>query len=145
MPDAPSWWWAALGGLPEPRPPLHGDRDADVCIVGAGYTGLWTAYELRRAAPSLDVVVLEREVAGFGASGRNGGWVLGEISTGTAMRKTAGDQGIEALQRAAREAVDEVSRACAREEIDCDFVKGGSLTVAQTGIQLARLRAGGRG
>ena len=59
MTDAPSWWWADLGGLPAPRPALDGDREADVCIVGAGYTGLWTAYELLRADPSLDVVVLE--------------------------------------------------------------------------------------
>jgi glycine/D-amino acid oxidase-like deaminating enzyme len=143
--DAPSWWWADLGGLPAPRPALDGDREADVCIVGAGYTGLWTAYELRRADPSLDVVVLEREVAGFGASGRNGGWVLGEISTGSGLRAAAGDEAIDALQRAAREAVDEVGAACAREGIDCDFVKGGSLTVAQTAPQLERLRAAGRG
>jgi glycine/D-amino acid oxidase-like deaminating enzyme len=143
--DAPSWWWADLGGLPAPRPALDGDREADVCVVGAGYTGLWTAYELRRADPSLEVVVLEREVAGFGASGRNGGWVLGEISTGTGMRERAGDAAIEALQRAAAETVDEVGAACAREGIDCDFVKGGSLTVAQTPVQLERLRNTGRG
>ncbi len=145
MLDAPSWWWADLGGLPAPRPALDGDREADVCIVGAGYTGLWTAYELRRADPSLEVVVLEREVAGFGASGRNGGWVLGEISTGTQLRSAAGEQAIEALQHAARETVDEVGAACAREGIDCDFVKGGSLTVAQTAPQLDRLKAAGRG
>jgi glycine/D-amino acid oxidase-like deaminating enzyme len=143
--EPPSWWWAQLGGLPDPRPSLDGDRDADVCIVGAGYTGLWTAYELRRADPSLEVVVLEREVAGFGASGRNGGWVLGEVSIGSRMRAAAGDDALDALDRAAQETVDEVSRACAREEIDCDFVKGGSLTVAQTAPQLARLRAGRRG
>jgi glycine/D-amino acid oxidase-like deaminating enzyme len=143
--DAPSWWWAELGGLPAPRPALDGDREADVCIVGAGYTGLWTAYELLRADPSLAVVVLEREVAGFGASGRNGGWVLGEISTGTRQRAAAGEAAIAALERAARETVDEVGAACAREDIDCDFVKGGSLTVAQTAPQLERLRAAPRG
>jgi glycine/D-amino acid oxidase-like deaminating enzyme len=143
--DAPSWWWADLGGLPAPRSPLDGDRDADVCIVGAGYTGLWTAYELLRADPSLSVVVLEREVAGFGASGRNGGWVLGEVSTGAGQRAAAGEAAIAALERAARETVDEVGAACAREGIDCDFVKGGSLTVAQTAPQLARLHAAPRG
>jgi glycine/D-amino acid oxidase-like deaminating enzyme len=143
--DAPSWWWADLGGLPAPRPGLDGDREADVCVVGAGYTGLWTAYELLRADPSLAVVVLEREVAGFGASGRNGGWVLGEVSTGSRQREAAGDVAIEALERAARETVDEVGAACEREGIDCDFVKGGSLTVAQTAPQLARLRAAPRG
>jgi glycine/D-amino acid oxidase-like deaminating enzyme len=143
--DPPSWWWAQLGGLPEPRPPLEGDREADVCIVGAGYTGLWTALELRRADPSLEVVVLEREVAGFGASGRNGGWVLGEVSIGSRMRAGASNGALEALERAAEETVDAVGEACAREAIACDFVKGGSLTVAQTAPQLARLRAGGRG
>jgi glycine/D-amino acid oxidase-like deaminating enzyme len=143
--DAPSWWWADLGGLPAPRPPLDGDREADVCIVGAGYTGLWTAYELLLADPSLSVVVLEREVAGYGASGRNGGWVLGEISTGTGQRSAAGDEAMAALQRAARETVDEVGAACAREGIDCDFVKGGSLTGAQTVPQVERLREAERG
>lgn len=145
MRDAPSWWWTSIGGLPEPRAALDGDRDADVCVVGAGYTGLWTAYELRRADPSLEVVVVEREVAGFGASGRNGGWVLGELSLGSRLRASAGADGVAALQRAARATVDEVGAACAREEIDCDFVKGGTLTVAQTAPQLDRLRAGGRG
>jgi len=143
--DPPSWWWAQLGGLPEPRPPLEGDREADVCIVGAGYTGLWTALELRRADPSLDVVVLEREVAGFGASGRNGGWVLGEVSIGSRMRAAAGNGAVDALDRAAQQTVDEVSDACAREAIACDFFKGGSLTVAQTAPQLARLRTAARG
>jgi glycine/D-amino acid oxidase-like deaminating enzyme len=143
--DAPSWWWADLGGLPAPRPALDGDREADVCIVGAGYTGLWTAYELLRADPSLAVVVLEREVAGYGASGRNGGWVLGEVSTGTRQRAVAGHAAIAALERAAQETVDEVGAACAREGIECDFVKGGSLTVAQTAPQLERLRVAQRG
>src|SRR4030095_12450847 len=102
--DAPSWWWADLGGLPAPRPALDGDREADVCIVGGGYTGLWAAYELLRAAPSLSVVVLEREVAGFGASGRNGGWVLGEVSTRTRQRAPAGGGGRGARARGARRA-----------------------------------------
>lgn len=145
MRDAPSWWWTSIGGLPEPRAALDGGCDADVCVVGAGYTGLWTAYELRRADPSLEVVVVEREVAGFGASGRNGGWVLGELSLGSRLRASAGADGVAALQRTARATVDEVGAACAREEIDCDFVKGGTLTVAQTVPQLDRLRAGGRG
>jgi len=69
-----SHWFAEL---PVPRPRLPGDRDADVCIVGAGYTGLWTAYYLKRADPSLRITVLEARFAGFGASGRNGGWLSG--------------------------------------------------------------------
>src|SRR6516165_5251039 len=75
-----SHWFARLGALGSPRPALEHSRDADVCIVGAGFTGLWTAYELKRAKPSLEVVVLDAEIAGFGASGRNGGWVIGELA-----------------------------------------------------------------
>jgi glycine/D-amino acid oxidase-like deaminating enzyme len=119
-----------LGAAPY-RPPLEGRVEADVCIVGAGYTGLWTALELRRADPSLHVVVVERETVGFGASGRNGGWVLGAL---------AGPRDA-ALERTIRATVDEVGRRVAEEGIDCDFVKGGTLTVAQTPVQLDRLRA----
>src|SRR5436190_23984735 len=74
------FWWRSLGGAPPPRDPLRGPAQADVTIVGAGYTGLWTAYYLKRAQPGLRVVALERERAGFGASGRNGGWVSGSIT-----------------------------------------------------------------
>src|SRR5216684_8554773 len=74
------FWWRSLGGPPPARPPLPGPAEADVAIVGAGFTGLWTAYYLKRADPSLEVVVLERELAGYGASGRNGGWVSGFFS-----------------------------------------------------------------
>ena len=69
-----SFWHDSLPGPLEPRPSLTHDLDADVAIVGAGRTGLWTAYYLTRADPGLSVVVCEREIAGFGASGRNGGW-----------------------------------------------------------------------
>ncbi|HWJ51482.1 MAG TPA: FAD-dependent oxidoreductase, partial [Solirubrobacteraceae bacterium] len=74
------FWWRSVGGPPPPRAPLPGPTEADVAIVGAGYTGLWTAYYLARAQPSLRIVVIERETAGFGASGRNGGWVSGFFS-----------------------------------------------------------------
>src|SRR5918995_5055836 len=75
-----SFWYADIGGVPTCRPPLPGDIVADVCIVGAGYTGLWTAYYLKKAEPSLDIVIVEKEFAGFGASGRNGGWLSGGFS-----------------------------------------------------------------
>ena len=74
-----SFWQASLGPAPA-RPSLPGDRDADVCIVGAGFTGLWTAYQLARARPELDVVVLEAAEVGHGASGRNGGWLTPAIA-----------------------------------------------------------------
>jgi glycine/D-amino acid oxidase-like deaminating enzyme len=137
-----SFWFEQLGGMPEPRPPLDGRIEADVCVVGGGYTGLWTAYELRRADPSLEVVVLEREVAGFGASGRNGGWVLGAVSGSRAgWIERGGRDGALALERAIQATVDEVGRVVREEGIDCDFVKGGTLVVAQSELELERLRA----
>jgi glycine/D-amino acid oxidase-like deaminating enzyme len=136
----PSFW---LDQLPAqvPRPPLAADRDADVCIVGGGLTGLWTAYELRRADPALEVVVLEAHHVGFGASGRNGGWVLGKLSgTPEAWRSRGGPQAPRAMAAAIQATVREVGTVVAREQIDCDFKHGGSLIVAQSAPQLARLR-----
>jgi glycine/D-amino acid oxidase-like deaminating enzyme len=136
-----SFWFQQLGGMPEPRPPLEGRVEADVCVVGGGYTGLWTAYELRRADPSLEVVVLEREVAGFGASGRNGGWVVGIVSGSRAgWIERGGPSGALALERAIQATVDEVGRVVEAEGIDCGFVKGGTLVVAQSELELQRLR-----
>ena len=136
-----SFWFEQLGGMPTPRPPLEGRVEADVCVVGGGYTGLWTAYELRRADPSLEVVVLEREVAGFGASGRNGGWVLGVVSGSRAgWIERGGREGALALERAIHATVDEVARVVEAEGIECDFVKGGTLVAAQSELELDRLR-----
>jgi glycine/D-amino acid oxidase-like deaminating enzyme len=134
--------WYRRTGRPEPGPRLPGPRAADVCVVGAGYTGLWTAYYLKRARPELEIVVLEREFAGFGASGRNGGWVLGEIA-GSRERYAArhGRFAAVALQHAMFDAVDEVIRVAAAEGIDADLVKSGVLHVARNPAQRARLAA----
>jgi glycine/D-amino acid oxidase-like deaminating enzyme len=138
-----SWWWRALGGLPVRRSSLPGPEEADVCIVGAGYTGLWTAYYLKGARPDLRVVVLEAAFAGFGASGRNGGWVTAESigSRERYARGPSGKAGVRALEAALRDSVMEVERVCAAESIECDFVRSGRLQVATTPAQLARLRA----
>ena len=134
------FWQADLGPV-ERRPALPGDLDVDVAIVGAGYTGLWTAYYLRRADPSLRVAVIEAEHAGFGASGRNGGWLSG-TATGDRERyaEEGGRDGAVRLERAAIETLYEVERVCAEEGIDADLVRGGTLHVAQHPAQLARLR-----
>jgi glycine/D-amino acid oxidase-like deaminating enzyme len=135
-----SFWQASLGA-PERRPPLHGDRDADVCIVGAGFTGLWTAYHLARARPELDVVVLEREWAGFGASGRNGGWLTPAFAASRErLLRAHGPDAVGALERALRDSVADVLATCAAEEIDCDALVGGVLRVARGPAQVARLR-----
>lgn len=128
--------------LPQPRPPLPGDRDADVCIVGAGYTGLWTAYYLKRADPGLRIVVLESRFAGFGASGRNGGWLSGLVPGDRhAMAEQYGRDGVVAWQRALNEAVDEVIAVADREGIDAGIVKGGTLEIARNPAQASRLAA----
>ncbi|WP_164232698.1 NAD(P)/FAD-dependent oxidoreductase [Microbacterium hydrocarbonoxydans] len=136
-----SFWWQQLG-MPEPRTALPGDRDADVAIVGGGYTGLWAAYYLKKAQPDLRVIVLERRFAGFGASGRNGGWLTNSVTGGRARYvRTHGRDAAIAQQRALDATVDEVIAVAAAEGIDAGIVKGGELEVARTPAQLARARA----
>ncbi len=135
-----SFWQAQLGS-PTLRAPLRSSTAVDVCVVGAGLTGLWTAYYLKRAAPSLTIAVLEREFAGFGASGRNGGW-LSALVAGS-LERYAERRGVSAalaLQRTMIEAIDEVIGVTEREGIDADIVKGGVLRVARSAPQLDRLR-----
>ncbi|MFC5827583.1 NAD(P)/FAD-dependent oxidoreductase [Nonomuraea insulae] len=135
-------YWYREEGLPGPGPRLDGNLPADVVIVGAGYTGLWTAYYLKQADPSLDVVLLEKEFAGFGASGRNGGWLTAALA-GSPERyaRSHGHDAAVRLQREMITSVDEVIAACEKEGIDADIVKGGVLTVARGSAQTARLRA----
>lgn len=131
-------WFASI---PDPRPAMPGDREADVCIVGAGYTGLWTAYYLRQLDPALRITVLEARFAGFGASGRNGGWLSG-LPPGHRGLLAAehGRDSVVAWQRLLTAAVDEVIDVAAREGIDADIVKGGNLEIARTPAQAERLR-----
>ncbi len=137
-----SFWHEALGGPPPDRPALEGRTDTDVCVVGAGYTGLWTAWALRRLRPDLSVVVVEGRHVGYGASGRNGGWLSGLVPGDRDLlaRLHGGRSGVAALQRALTAAVDDVIAACAEAGIDADIVKGGTLTVATGPAQLARSR-----
>ena len=116
----PSFWFGELGGTPARRPALPGPIDCDVAIVGAGYTGLWTAYYLAERDPSLRIVVLEKEVAGFGASGRNGGWcsALFPAALGWLARRHGRDAAV-AQHRAMQASVDEVGRVAAAEDIEC--------------------------
>jgi len=134
------FWWRSLGGATQTRPPLDGPADVDVAIVGAGFTGLWTAYYLKRAQPALEVVVLERELAGYGASGRNGGWVSGFFSGPPRVyERRAGRNGFIALQRAMFDTVDEIGCVLVEHGIDADYVKGGQLSVALNEAQARRL------
>lgn len=125
-----------------PRDPLDGDTEADVAIVGAGFTGLWTAYYLTELDPGLRVVVVEQEIAGFGASGRNGGWCSALLPTSAAtIAREHGLQAARAMRSAMRDAVVEVGGVTAAEEIACDFAFGGTVQLARSEAQLARARA----
>jgi glycine/D-amino acid oxidase-like deaminating enzyme len=128
--------------MPAARPALDGPRRVDVCVVGGGYTGLWTAYELRRSHPELEVLVVEREVCGFGASGRNGGWIQGELAGDPATWIARGGlDGALRMHRAIRQTVAEIAAVADREGIACDLHVGGTLTVAGSALELQRLRA----
>ena len=134
-----SFWWDRVAR--SERPALPGPTSADVCVVGAGYTGLWTAYHLARAAPDLRVVVVEQRHVGYGASGRNGGWLTNSIAGGRDRYVRAhGAAAAHALQVALNDTVDEVLRVVDAEGIDADVARGGELTVATNAAQWARLQ-----
>ncbi len=134
-------FWYATTGLPAPREPLAGSETADVCIVGGGYTGLWTAYYLKKAVPFLRITVLERKFCGYGASGRNGGWLYNGMAGRDRYARLHGHDAAVRLQQAMNDTVDEVIRVAGEEGIDADIHKGGVLEVAYTPAQLARLKA----
>ncbi|MBG6056864.1 glycine/D-amino acid oxidase-like deaminating enzyme [Cryobacterium sp. MP_M5] len=139
-----SFWWNQIG-RGATRPPLPGPITADVCIVGAGYTGLWTAYYLKKAAPALRVVILEQRFAGYGASGRNGGWLTNSVTGGREQYVSShGREAAARFQASMNETVDEVIRVAAAEGIDADIVKGGEFTVAYDLPQQQRLEASAR-
>ena len=136
-----SYWHDSAPGSVSARSSLEKDIEADIAIVGAGYTGLWTAYYLRQIDPSLNIVILEAEISGFGASGRNGGWCAGYLSgidhwLNDPLHR---DGGIR-LQRLMFDTVQEVGRVTRRESIDCHFEQSGALEIAVIPIQFARLR-----
>ena len=148
-----SLWMEQLGDTLSPRPALSGDIEADVAIVGAGYTGLWTAYYLKQQAPDLRIVVLEAEIAGFGASGRNGGWLIGEVLGEDRLLAGLNPEARVDSRALLHDIPDEVGRVIAREGIDCHYRKGGVLYCAarypeqETRLrqQLADWRAHGHG
>ena len=131
LPD--SLWVATSGEDWTPRPALDGTiAEVDVAIVGGGFSGLWSARYLLDADPSLSVLVIESEVCGFGASGRNGGWCSALFPAAAAM---------PAMRSAMNAAVDEVGRAAAEDGIDCDWAKGGMLFLSTSPAHTERMRA----
>ena len=134
-----SLWLATFPGSLEPRPPLDGDSEVDVVIVGGGFTGLWTAYYLAERDPSRSILVVEREICGFGASGRNGGWCVGELATGVAgYARHSNHEAALRLMDYVHGSVDEVGRVIEAESIDCGFAKGGVIRFARNRAQAER-------
>jgi glycine/D-amino acid oxidase-like deaminating enzyme len=124
------------------RSSLGGSIEADVAIVGAGYTGLWTAYYLLDRDPTLKVVVLEANVVGFGASGRNGGWCSALLPMGLdAIAKQSSPSEASRLQDAMHATVAEVGRVVAAEEIECHWQLGGYVNLSRSKLQHERAKA----
>ncbi len=129
------WLREALAGE-SPAPPLAGSTDADVCVIGGGYVGMWTAYWLKRWQPELDVVLLEQDVCGGGASGRNGGFVLSWWAKFPSLMHMLGAESALAVCRTSEAAVSEIGSFCAAHGIEADFTPGGWLWTARTTAQL---------
>lgn len=136
-----SFWFDSLEEFALPRQPDSLPDQLDVAIVGAGFTGLWTAYYLKKHQPDLQIGVFEASHVGFGASGRNGGWCMGTAEGVSSMLENPRQQaeGIK-LMRAMQETVDEVGRVCQAENIDCHFAKGGTITIARYAHEVAEMQ-----
>ena len=134
----PSLWFERTAD----RPSMEGDVSVDVAIVGAGYTGLWTAYYLLKADPALKVVLVDREHVGFGASGRNGGWAsaIFPISLNQ-LAKFSNHADALHMQAAMNDTVDEIGRVLAAENVAADYAKQGFVSLTRTPAQVQRAAA----
>ncbi len=135
-----SFWHDSLPDPLSPRASLENDIDVDIVIVGAGYTGVWTAYYLNHLNPGLSIAIIESEIAGFGASGRNGGWCSAYLS-GIDKAFTRPDQAEAAirLQRLLFDTVKEIGRVTSQESVDCHFEQSGHVEAAVLPAQLQRV------
>ena len=138
-----SLWLDTLSEPIVPREPLRGELAADVVIAGAGFIGLWTAHSLAVADPHLRIVVLEAEIAGYGAAGRNAGFVSAGIAgQARAYLPRGGAEGVARGERAMIDGIDQIGNVVAGEGIDCGWTKSGSLRIATSAAQLERIRKG---
>jgi glycine/D-amino acid oxidase-like deaminating enzyme len=132
-----SFWLETSGDDLTPRPPLDGSTEVDVAILGAGFSGLWTAYQLLRRDPSLNVLVVEKEIAGFGASGRNGGWCCADFPLSPSiMARRYGVEAARDVSLAMVDSLNDIERVIAEEGIDAHFVRGGALAIARAPYDL---------
>lgn len=142
LPPTPRSMWLETAGPRRPGPPLEGDVRVDVAIIGGGYTGLTTAYELRRADPGLSVAVLEAREVGYGSSGRNGSFGMTVVGLGpTTVALTRGKEFLRRAHAYMVGAVDALDELILREGLDCDRIRPGFLRVATTTRYLRRLQS----
>jgi putative aminophosphonate oxidoreductase len=135
------WLQEALAEDAEVAPPLEGATRADVCIVGGGYTGLWTALRLKEAEPSLDVAIVEADICGGGASGRNGGFVLSWWPKFSTLAKQSGTEEALRLAGASAQAVSAIGSFCEEHGIDAHYRRDGWLWAATNGAQVDAWRS----
>lgn len=135
-----SLWFDQVAAI-QPRPPLQGDVDVDVAVVGGGYSGLWTAYYLRQIDPTLRIQIIEKHYCGYGASGRNGGWAVGDLagSFESYAKRSSPHEAIRQT-RAVFDSVDEIGRVTEAISVDCDYQKGGWIRAARNTPQAQRQR-----
>jgi glycine/D-amino acid oxidase-like deaminating enzyme len=133
-------YWLGLDTY-EPGPALQGEMEADVVIIGGGFTGIWTAYHLLKADPGLTLVVLEGGAVGYGASGRNGGFATTLVHRSLqALVDALGHERALAIHRSAEQAIKTIERVCEEEKIDADLMPSGLLTVSNTPLQDEHIR-----
>ena len=141
-----SYWLEDAGESLTPRASLSGSGKVDVAILGGGYSGLWTAYYLLCSQPSLKIAIVEREIVGFGGSGRNGGWCSPRFPvSASVLKKRYGPAAARAQLLAAREAAEEIRRVCDAEQIDAGYRAGGTLTLARSQSQWRAICAARQG
>lgn len=131
-----SYWLEQSLGTDNDAAPLRGRARADIAILGGGYVGLWTALQIKAQEPSRDVVIVERDVCGGGASGRNGGFVLSWWPKFPTMRRLFGELEALRLVRASENAVAEIESFCRVHAIDAAFMRHGWLWTATSRAQL---------
>jgi glycine/D-amino acid oxidase-like deaminating enzyme len=151
--DAHGWWMVEAGGIPPAQPALAGDVDADVVVIGGGYTGMWTAWEVLEREPNARVVVLEADVCGTGPSGRNGGFLSSLWLSRPLMAEVYGERRARELATASAESVDQVVAWCREQEVDawvreaphlvvsCAPAQDGAATGAVDGVEVMALSA----
>lgn len=132
MQHTPHGYWLEEAGAPAPAPALSGDREADVVVLGGGFTGLWSAWYVKQLDPEARVVLLEADVCGHGPSGRNGGFCNSMWFSLASMRRRWGDEPALAVGRAAEEAVGRIGAFCEEQRVDAWFRPGGYMQVSTT-------------